>query len=89
MIPRKKQTIFGGICTDASNLLNKLKIVVTQDFSSALDSSTTGCYQGRRELSSDYLLLAAFLVTCEHKVFLDGLQYGAHLMNELFKEDNQ
>ena len=24
----------------------------------------------------------------EHKAFLDGLQYGAHLMNELFKEDN-
>lgn len=25
----------------------------------------------------------------ERKAFLDGLQYGAHLMNELFKEDNQ
>ena len=25
----------------------------------------------------------------EHKAFLDGLQYGAHLMNELFKEDNK
>ena len=25
----------------------------------------------------------------EHKAFIDGLQYGAHLMNELFKEDNQ
>ena len=25
----------------------------------------------------------------EHKAFLDGLLYGAHLMNELFKEDNQ
>ena len=24
----------------------------------------------------------------EHKAFLDGLQYGAHLMNQLFKEDN-
>ena len=25
----------------------------------------------------------------ERKAFLDGLQYGAHLMNELFREDNQ
>ena len=25
----------------------------------------------------------------EHKAFLDGVQYGAHLMNELLKEDNQ
>lgn len=25
----------------------------------------------------------------EHKAFLDGLQYGAHLMNQLFKEDKQ
>ena len=24
----------------------------------------------------------------EHKAFLGGLQYGAHLMNELFREDN-
>ena len=23
----------------------------------------------------------------EHKAFLDGLQYGAHLMSELFKEE--
>ena len=23
----------------------------------------------------------------EHKAFLDGLQYGAHLMNELFQEE--
>ena len=23
----------------------------------------------------------------EHKAFLDGVQYGAHLMNELFKEE--
>ena len=25
----------------------------------------------------------------EHKAFLDGLQYGAHLINQLFKEDKQ
>ena len=25
----------------------------------------------------------------EHKAFLDGLQYGAYLMNQLFKEDTQ
>ena len=25
----------------------------------------------------------------EHKAFLDGLQYGAHLMNQLFREDTQ
>ena len=25
----------------------------------------------------------------ERKAFLDGLQYGAHLMNQLFKEDKQ
>lgn len=25
----------------------------------------------------------------ERKAFLDGLQYGAHLVNELLKEDNQ
>lgn len=25
----------------------------------------------------------------EHKAFLDGVQYGAHLMNELLKEDSQ
>ena len=41
------------------------KVVVTQDFSPALDSSTTGCYQGLRELTSDYLLVATFLVTSE------------------------
>ena len=25
----------------------------------------------------------------EHKAFIDGVQYGAHLMNELLTEDNQ
>ena len=25
----------------------------------------------------------------EHKAFIDGLQYGAHLINQLFKEDKQ
>ena len=25
----------------------------------------------------------------EHKAFIDGLQYGAHLMNQLFREDTQ
>ena len=37
------------------------KIVVTQDFSPALDSSTTGCNQGLR----DYLLIVTFVVTYE------------------------
>lgn len=36
---------------------------------------------------------AAFNLCCrlctayEHKAFLDGIQYGAHLMAELFKEE--
>ena len=25
---------------------------------------------------------------CEHKAFLDGLQYGAHLMSELFQKES-
>ncbi len=28
-------------------------------------------------------------IACERRGFLNGLQYGAHLMNELFKEDAQ
>ena len=38
---------------------------------------------------------AVFTLCChlctayEHKAFLDGVQHGAHLMNELLKEDNQ
>ena len=34
-------------------------------------------------------LCCQLCTTYERKAFLDGLQYGAHLMNELFKEDNQ
>ncbi len=26
-------------------------------------------------------------IACERRGFLNGLQYGAHLMNEIFKED--
>ena len=41
------------------------KIMVSGDISPAMDSSATGCNQGRQELSSDYLLFATFLVTSE------------------------
>ena len=34
-------------------------------------------------------LCCQLCTTYEHKAFIDGLQYGAHLMNELLKEDNQ
>ena len=40
------------------------KVVVTQDFSPALDSSTTGCYQGLRDLSV-YHKFGTFTVTTE------------------------
>ena len=41
------------------------KIMVSGDYSPTMDCSTTGCNQGRQELSSDYLLFATFLVTSE------------------------
>ena len=37
----------------------------TQNASDCAVNSLTGCYQGRQELSSDYLLFATFLVTHE------------------------
>ena len=39
--------------------------------------------------SSVWNLVCQLCTAYERKAFLDGLQYGAHLMNELFKEDNQ
>ena len=34
-------------------------------------------------------LCCSLCTAYENKAFLDGLQYGAHLINELFEEDNQ
>ena len=34
-------------------------------------------------------LCCQLCTTYERKAFRDGVQYGAHLMNELLKEDNQ
>ena len=39
--------------------------------------------------NSVWNLVCQLCTAYERKAFLDGLQYGAHLMNELFKEDNQ
>ncbi len=39
--------------------------------------------------NSVWHLCCQLCMAYERKAFLDGLQYGAHLMNELFKEDNQ
>lgn len=36
-----------------------------------------------------FILVLHLCTAYEHKAFLDGLQYGAHLINELFKEDKQ
>ena len=33
-------------------------------------------------------LCCSLCTAYEHKAFLDGLQYGAYLINELFEEDN-
>ena len=41
------------------------KVVVTQDFSPALDSSTTGCYQERQELRSNFVPFARFTLDIE------------------------
>ncbi len=34
-----------------------------------------------------FSLTCRISIACERRGFLNGLQYGAHLMNELFKED--
>jgi hypothetical protein len=39
--------------------------------------------------NSVWNLCCQICIAYERKAFIDGLQYGAHLMNELFKEDNQ
>ena len=39
--------------------------------------------------NSVWNLVCQLCTAYERKAFLDGLQYGAHVMNELFKEDNQ
>ncbi len=36
-----------------------------------------------------FSLTCRISIACERRGFLNGLQYGAHLMNELFKEDAQ
>ena len=39
--------------------------------------------------NSIFRLTCDLCIAYERKAFLDGLQYGAHLIHELFKEDNQ
>ena len=39
--------------------------------------------------NSVWHLCCQLCMAYERKAFLDGLQYGAHLMNELLREDNQ
>lgn len=51
-------------CTVEGKRRSTTKIVVTQDFSPALDSSTTGRYQGWQKLS-DYQFFGSFMVTIE------------------------
>ncbi len=36
-----------------------------------------------------FSLTCRISIACERRGFLNGLQYGAHLMNELFKEEVQ
>ena len=38
--------------------------------------------------NSVWNLVCQLCTAYERKAFLDGLQYGAHLMNELLREDN-
>ena len=86
---------FGG--SDCDTILEQLYLVYAESH----ESDPQEIRDGFKELdalleclpladnNSVWNLVCQLCTAYERKAFLDGLQYGAHLMNELFKEDNQ
>ena len=82
--------------SDCETVLDQLY----QAYAESYESDPPEISEGFKELEEHLCSLplednnAVFTLCCrlciayEHKAFLDGLQYGAHLMNELLREDN-